>query len=237
METIDTVALMLGAAWASGINLYAAILVLGWLGGTGQIDLPPDLQVLGSPAVMLTAGGMYLVEFFTDKIPGVDTAWDAVHTFIRIPAGAVMAAGAAQGLDMGQAAELIGLLVGGGVAATSHAAKAGSRVLINTSPEPFSNWGASVMEDLTVVAGLWTALHHPWLFVLLLVLFLLAAAWLLPRIWRAIKRAAHAMRGWFGGRGEARDRGAGQPFGSRREEVLEALYRADDAAPRGDPPR
>ena len=154
METIDAIALMLGAAWASGINLYAAILVLGWLAGSGQVDLPPDLQVLSNPAVMLAAGGMYLVEFFTDKIPGVDTGWDALHTFIRIPAGALMAAGAAQGLDMGQAAELMALLVGGGVAATSHATKAGTRVLINTSPEPFSNWGASVAEDLSVVAGL-----------------------------------------------------------------------------------
>lgn len=141
METIDAVALMLGAAWASGINLYAAILMLGWMGGSGHVELPPELHVLSNPAVMLAAGGMYLVEFFADKIPGVDTAWDALHTFIRIPAGALLAAGAAQGLDVGQSGELVALLLGGGVAATSHATKAGTRVLVNTSPEPFSNWG------------------------------------------------------------------------------------------------
>ena len=133
METIDTIALMLGAAWASGINLYAAVLVLGWLGGSGHVDLPPDLQVLSNPLVMLAAGGMYAVEFFADKVPGVDTGWDALHTFIRIPAGALMAAGAAQGLDVGPAAELAALLVGGGIAATSHATKAGSPPRLNRS--------------------------------------------------------------------------------------------------------
>ncbi|MDJ0741392.1 MAG: DUF4126 domain-containing protein, partial [Gammaproteobacteria bacterium] len=167
MDTIDTIALMLGAAWASGINLYAAILVLGWLGGSGHIDLPPDLQVLSNPMVLLAAGAMYAVEFFADKIPGVDTGWDALHTFVRIPAGALLAAGAAPGLDIGQAGELVGLLLGGGVAAATHATKAGSRVLINTSPEPFSNWGASVAEDVSVFAGLWAALNHPLLFLAL----------------------------------------------------------------------
>lgn len=225
METIQAISLMLGAGWASGINLYAAIVVLGWLGGTGQIDLPPSLEVLSSPPVMLAAGGMYLVEFFADKIPGVDTGWDALHTFIRIPAGAMMAAGAAQGLDMGQAGELVGLLVGGGLAATSHAAKAGTRVLINTSPEPFSNFGASVAEDLSVVAGLWTALHYPWLFVALLAAFVLAVAWLLPRLWRAIRRAAHAVRRWFGGTASEDEAPAVEGIEGRRREVLRDLYR------------
>lgn len=198
METIDAVALMLGAAWASGINLYAAILMLGWMGGSGHVELPPELHVLSNPAVMLAAGGMYLVEFFADKIPGVDTAWDALHTFIRIPAGALLAAGAAQGLDVGQSGELVALLLGGGVAATSHATKTGTRVLVNTSPEPFSNWGASLSEDLAVFGGLWAALNHPWLFIVLLVLFLLGTAWLLPKIWRAVKGLAGMVRRWFG---------------------------------------
>lgn len=225
METIDTLALMLGAAWASGINLYAAIMVLGWLGGSGQIDLPPDLAALGNPAVLLAAGTMYAVEFFADKIPGVDTGWDALHTFVRIPAGALMAAGAAQGLDIGQGAELVGLLLGGGVAATSHATKAGSRVLINTSPEPFSNWGASVAEDLSVFAGLWAALNHPWLFLVLFALFVLVVIWLLPRLWRAIRRAAHAVRHWFGGGANQADTHA--DVRQRREEVLHDLYDPD----------
>jgi hypothetical protein len=222
METIEVISLMLGAAWASGINLYAAVLVLGWLGNAGHVELPPGLEIVGEPMVMLAAGAMYAVEFFTDKIPGVDTGWDALHTFIRIPAGAVLAAGAAQGLEMGQAAELAALLVGGGVATASHATKAGSRVLINTSPEPFSNWGASVAEDVTVVAGLWTALNHPWLFIVLLVLFLALVAWLLPKILRAIRRAARALRRWLGGRDEAG--GAAMPDGTRRANTLRELY-------------
>ena len=235
METIETISLMLGAAWASGINLYAAILVLGWMGGAGHIDLPPGLEVLSNPTVMLVAGGMYLVEFFTDKVPGVDTAWDALHTFVRVPAGALMAAGAAQGLDIGQAGELIGLLLGGGLAATSHATKAGTRVMINTSPEPFSNWGASVAEDVSVIAGLWAALNHPWLFVVLLVAFLLFAAWLLPRVWRAIKRAVRAVRSWFGSEGAAPDAGA-EGLDARRREVVKQLHpdQAERAAGRPD---
>lgn len=198
METIEIISLMLGGAWASGINLYAAVLMLGWLGGAGHVDLPPGLALLSDPLVMTAAGAMYLVEFFTDKVPGVDTGWDALHTFIRIPAGAMMAAGAAQGLDMGQAAEFAALLLGGGVATASHATKAGSRVVINTSPEPFSNWGASVAEDVSVFAGLWAALNHPWVFVALLAVFLLVVAWLLPRIWRATRRLAGIVGGWFG---------------------------------------
>jgi hypothetical protein len=199
METIQIISLMLGAAWASGINLYAAVLVLGWLGNAGHVALPPGLELVGDPLVMLAAGGMYLVEFVTDKIPGVDTGWDALHTFIRIPAGALMAAGAAQGLDIGPTGEFAALLLGGGVATASHATKAGSRALINTSPEPLSNWGASVAEDVSVVAGLWAALYHPWLFIALLIVFLLVAAWLLPKIWRALRGAARSLRRWFAG--------------------------------------
>jgi len=233
METIEVISLMLGTAWASGINLYAAILVLGWLGGAGHVDLPPNLEVLSNPSVMLAAGGMYLIEFFTDKIPGIDTAWDALHTFVRIPAGALMAAGAAQGLDIGQAGELIGLLLGGGVAAASHATKAGTRVMINTSPEPVSNWGASIAEDVSVFAGLWAALNHPWLFVTLLALFLLLAIWLLPRIWRAIKRAVHALRRWFGSNG-SHDVQTVESLEARRQNVLKELYPNDIEGAAGD---
>lgn len=199
METIEIIALMLGASWASGINLYAAVLMLGWMGSAGHVDLPPGLELLSDPMVMIAAGGMYLVEFVTDKVPGMDTGWDALHTFVRIPAGALMAAGAAQGLEIGPAAEFAALLLGGGLATASHATKAGSRVVINTSPEPFSNIGASVAEDVSVLAGLWAALHYPWLFIALLVVFLLLAAWLLPRIWRASRNAGKTLRRWLGG--------------------------------------
>ena len=135
-DLTQTLALTLGAGWASGINLYAAVLVLGFLGATGRMDLPAGLEVLSDPLVMLAAGVMYVVEFFADKVPGVDTAWDTLHTFIRIPAGAMLAAGAVG--DVGTGAELAAALMGGGMAAASHAAKSGARVLINTSPEPFT---------------------------------------------------------------------------------------------------
>lgn len=199
MDTVHTISIMLGASWAAGINLYATVLALGWMGATGQVDLPPDLQILTNPLVLVAAGLMYAIEFFADKVPGVDSAWDTLHTFIRIPAGAVLAAGAAQGLDVGPAAEFAALLVGGTLATASHATKAGTRALINTSPEPFTNWTASVAEDISVFAGMWAALHHPWLFIALLVIFILVVVWLLPKIWRTLKRLFAAIGRMLGG--------------------------------------
>jgi len=180
----NIIALSMGAAWASGINLYAAVLVLGILGLTGSIVLPPDLTILTHPLVMGAAGVMYLVEFFADKVPGVDTAWDGIHTFIRIPAGALLAAGAVG--QFNPVLALVAAILGGGLAAASHAAKAGSRVMINTSPEPFTSWIASITEDIVVVLGLWTALKHPWIFMVLLVLFILLLIWLLPKLWKGV---------------------------------------------------
>jgi hypothetical protein len=185
LEALNAIALSMGAGWASGINLYAAVLMLGVLQSLGSIQLPAELQFVADPLVMGAAGFMYCVEFFADKTPGVDSAWDAIHSFIRIPAGAVLAAAAIG--DVGPGAELAAGLIGGGLAATSHFTKAGSRLLINTSPEPFSNWAASLAEDAAVFAGLWAALHHPWLFLALLAAFVALAIWLLPRIWRAIR--------------------------------------------------
>ncbi len=222
METIEAISLTLGVAWAAGINLYAAILVLGYLGGTGSVELPPDLQILTDPMVMLAAGFMYCVEFFADKVPGVDTGWDVLHTFIRIPAGALLAAGMAQGLNIGPAAELVALLIGGGLSATTHLTKTGSRVLINTSPEPFSNWTASIAEDLVVIGGLWASLQYPWLFVLGLILFILIVAWLLPKIWRALKRIFRAIGKFFRGKPEGDP--APETEVSKREDLLNALY-------------
>ena len=197
MDTLHAVTLAMGAAWASGINLYAAVFMLGYLGATGNIALPPELQVLSDPLVLMAAGFMYCVEFFADKTPGVDTGWDAIHSFIRIPAGAALAAGAVA--EVGPAAEIAALLIGGGLAASTHATKAGSRVLINTSPEPFSNWAASIAEDLTVIGGLWVALNYPWLFLAALVIFVLFIAWLLPKLWRGIKAVASRIARFFGG--------------------------------------
>lgn len=186
MDITQTIALTMGVAWASGINLYAAIFVLGYLGMSGNIVLPPDLQILSDPMVMVAAGFMYCVEFFADKVPGVDTGWDTLHTFIRIPAGAVLAAGAVG--DVGTSAHLAAGLVGGALATGAHMTKAGTRVLINTSPEPVTNWFASIGEDVAVIAGLWTALYHPVVFLVLLELFILLMIWLLPKIWRGVKK-------------------------------------------------
>lgn len=196
MDPIHTIALTMGVAWASGINLYAAVFMLGYLGMTGNIQLPPDLVVLSDPLVLAAAGFMYCVEFFADKTPGVDTGWDSIHTFIRIPAGAILAAGAVG--DVSQAAQLAAGLVGGALAAGSHLTKAGSRVLINTSPEPFSNWVASITEDIAVFSGLWAALHYPWLFLILLGLFILMMIWLLPKIWRGLRKVFSFLARLFG---------------------------------------
>ena len=199
MEIIDVIALTLGVAWASGINLYAAILVLGIMGAGGYTQLPESLMVLQDPLVLMAAGIMYFVEFFADKIPGVDTGWDAIHTFIRIPAGAMLAVGAAQGLEISMAAKLAAALLGGSLAATSHLTKASTRLVINTSPEPVTNSIASITEDLAVVGGLWAALNYPFAFVVFIVLFVLFAIWILPKLWRAIKGIVTTLRGWFGG--------------------------------------
>jgi len=188
MEHLDpitqTIALSMGVAWASGINLYAAILVLGLMGSTGNVTLPPDLMVLTNPLVIAAAGVMYIVEFFADKIPGVDNGWDTVHTFIRIPLGALLAAAAVG--EVNPSVAIAAALFGGGMAASTHATKAGTRVLINASPEPFTNLFASLGEDVAVIAGLWTALHYPLLFVTFIIIFVLLLIWVLPKIWGGI---------------------------------------------------
>ncbi len=196
MGITEAVALSMGAAWASGINLYAAVFVLGFMGSTGHMDLPPELQFLTNPLVMGAAGIMYCVEFFTDKIPGVDSGWDAIHTFIRIPAGAMLAAGGMA--EISPAAEAAGLLLGGSLTAATHATKAGSRVIINSSPEPVSNWMASVSEDVAVFAGLWSALTYPWAFLILLLFFIVFMVWLLPRIYQGIRWMLYRMARLFG---------------------------------------
>ena len=195
METVSLIAAALGVAWASGINLYAVILMLGLMGSMGAIELPPQLEILQNPAVLIAAAFMYCVEFFADKIPGVDTVWDAIHSFIRIPAGAMLAA--ATLAPISPEAELIGLLLGGTLAAGTHFTKAGSRVVINTSPEPVTNWTASIGEDLMVIAGLWTALNYPILFIVLLIAFIALVIWLAPKVWRGVKRVLGKIRSWF----------------------------------------
>ena len=223
METIDIIAMTLGVAWASGINLYAAILVMGIMGAGGYTELPPSLTVLQDPMVLMAAGLMYFVEFFADKIPGVDSGWDAIHTFIRIPAGAMLAVGAAQGLEINQAAELAAALLGGSLAATSHLTKASTRLVLNTSPEPITNATASIVEDLAVIGGLWTALNYPLAFVIFIIVFVLFAIWLLPKLWRALKDIVATIRGWFGNKTD--DAGAEDSENNIIENLIEAKSR------------
>jgi hypothetical protein len=184
-ETLSAAALAGGLSWASGIRLYMTLFVAGWFGRMGWIELPPALQVLQSPWVMAVTGALLVVEFFADKVPGVDSVWDAIQTFIRVPAGAVLAA-AALG-QMGTEGSAIAAILGGTFAAGAHLTKAGSRALINTSPEPFSNWAASFSEDVAVMGGLWAAFFHPWVLFAFLAVFFLMALWLLPKLWRGLR--------------------------------------------------
>lgn len=181
-ETLAAIAIALGAGWASGLNAYAAVLVLGGAQRLGLAALPQDLQILGSPWVLGVAALLFALNFLADKIPYVDSINDALQTFVRIPAGALLAYGAAGGLSP-EVAIIAGLL-GGTLAAGTHVAKTGSRALINTSPEPFTNVLASLGEDVTVFGGLALAIAHPITFLCLLAVFVLLLIWLLPRLFR-----------------------------------------------------
>ena len=192
MDTLSTSALIAGLGWASGMRLYAVLFFLGIVQHLGVASLPAGLQILAHPAVMAVSGTLFLTEFFADKVPGFDTLWDALHTFVRIPAGAALAALAVAADDPGFA--VAAGLLGGLVAAGTHFAKAGSRVLINASPEPFSNWAASLTEDFSALAILWFALTHPVILLVALAIFVLVLAWLLPRLWRGIRRLLETIR-------------------------------------------
>ncbi len=200
---IEIIALSMGVAWASGINLYAVLLVLGIGGATGNIALPENLEVLANPMVISAAGLMYLVEFGVDKTPGADSLWDGLHSFIRLPAGALLAAGMVGEVE--PAMMLAAAIVGGGVTATSHFSKAGSRLLINTSPEPVSNWAASLGEDVAVLGGLWLALNHPLVFLAALVVFIGLAIWLLPKLAKLIAQLFTRLKNFLSGQQGLRD--------------------------------
>jgi uncharacterized membrane protein len=158
MDWLGTWGVSMGAAWLSGVKLYASVLTLGLLQRFGLAHLPGDLRILGDWWVIAVAGALFVVEFVADKIPAVDSAWDAVHTFIRVPAGALLAAAAFASFD--SRIRLLAFLLGGGVALTSHGTKAATRLAVNASPEPFSNIGLSILEDAgSVGLSLLTALH------------------------------------------------------------------------------
>lgn len=179
LDLTHLVALAAALGWASGMRLYAVVFITGAVGWLGWVPLPPGLQLLQHPLVLGASALMVLIEFVADKVPGLDTVWDAVHTFIRIPAGAALAAGVFGGLgsDWNQAWTLVAALAGGTLAATAHAAKAATRAAVNTSPEPFSNIGLSLLGDAAVPTLLWLAWEHPlWSFAALALTVVLAVA-------------------------------------------------------------
>lgn len=186
MDLLHQIGLAAGLAWGSGIRLYAALFAAGSLARLGWLELPPALQLLTHDAVLVASGVMLVVEFIADKVPWFDSIWDAVHTFIRIPAGALLA-GAAFG-TMDPTVIAVAAILGGSIASGSHATKAGGRALINLSPEPMSNWTASFAEDLAVPLGLLAAIRWPIVFLVLLAIFLVVALWLLPRLWGGLRR-------------------------------------------------
>jgi len=171
-------------AWGAGLRAYAVIFAVGLAGYLGYLELPGHLDVLQHPLVLAASGFMTLVEFFADKLPWLDSLWDAAHTFIRIPAGAALVA--AMFGDSGAAVAVAAAILGGTLAAGAHFAKAGARAAINTSPEPFSNWAASLSEDALVPFGLWLAFAHPVAFFVLLALFALVAVLLGRLVWRGL---------------------------------------------------
>lgn len=197
LDTPQLLALAAALGWASGIRLYAAVFLAGIAGWMGWLTLPPGLQVLQHPAMLGASGFMLFVEFFADKIPGVDSLWDLVHTVIRIPAGAALAAGAL-GADSSTMATVAALL-GGTLAATSHATKMTTRAAINTSPEPFSNIGMSLVEDGLVVGALWLATTHPLLFGIVLAIGTVLMVWLLVVLVKFLKALLRRLAKLFGG--------------------------------------
>ena len=186
MDAIHTIAIGAGMAWASGMRLYAVMFAAGLMAHYGVVALPGDLAVLTHPLVLGASGFMFAIEFFADKIPGVDSLWDALHTFIRIPAGALLAA-ASLGVSADPAIVMAAGILGGTLAGSSHFAKSGSRALINTSPEPFSNWAASFTEEGLVALALWLAFAYPVLSLCVLAVSVVCALWLIVRLWRFLR--------------------------------------------------
>lgn len=195
LEWLPTVATAMGSAWLSGINLYATVVTLGLLQRFHWVKLPGELNMLGEWWVIGIAGAFYLIEFVADKIPAVDTAWDAIHTFIRVPAGAILAATAVADFD--PAVKLAAMLVGGTLALGSHGTKAATRLAANTSPEPFSNIALSLIEDVIAIGSTILLAFYPVLILVLIVIFIIIALWAVPKIVRALRRLITRFKRFF----------------------------------------
>jgi hypothetical protein len=198
LDLPQLLALAAALGWASGFRLYAALFLTGLAGYMGWVELPVGLRILQHPAVLGASGFMLFVEFFADKIPYVDSAWDAVHTLVRIPAGAALAAGAL-GADS-TAMAWVAALVGGSLAATSHATKMTTRAAVNTSPEPFSNMAVSLFEDGLVVFLLWLSATHPAIFTIVLIVSIVVAIVLLVVLVKFLKAVIREVQGFLAGR-------------------------------------
>ena len=193
MSFFSTLAFALGSAWVSGINLYASVVTLGLLGRFAHLQLPGDLSLLTGWWVIGVALALYLIEFIADKIPVVDSAWDAIHTFIRVPAGAALAA--ASFGDYDKSFQLVAFLLGGGVALSSHGTKAAARMVVNTSPEPVTNVAASLGEDILAVGSVLLAAFYPLVLLMVVVTGLIISLFLLPRIVRYFRSLLAKLRG------------------------------------------
>lgn len=196
MNLISTIAIAMGAGWVSGINLYAAVATLGLLGRFADLRLPGELDVLTSWWIIGIAGALYTVEFFADKIPYLDSAWDAIHTFIRIPAGAVLAATAFGEFD--RSVQVVAFLLGGGLALSAHGTKASTRAAANLSPEPVSNIVLSLAEDVIAIGSILLSIFLPVVFIVLLVVFLGVSIYMVPRTVRALRATVARVREVFG---------------------------------------
>lgn len=197
MDWFSTLSLALGSAWTSGINLYATVAVLGILQKFNLAHLPGGLNVLDNWWIIGVAAFLYTIEFFADKIPYVDSVWDVVHTFIRVPAGAIVAYAATNQTDA--SVQTIAALLGGGLALSSHGTKAALRAGANLSPEPVSNWILSVTEDIIAFVGTILAVFAPVLIAIVLVVFSIFFVWFFPKVIRAFRRIFAAIRAIFAG--------------------------------------
>ncbi|PYT01499.1 MAG: DUF4126 domain-containing protein [Acidobacteria bacterium] len=199
MEWFSTLSLALGSAWTSGINLYATVTVLGLLQKFGAAKLPGGLDVLDNWWIIGVAGFLYLVEFFADEIPYLDSVWDVVHTFIRVPAGVIVAYAATEQLD--SSIYIPAALIGGGLAFSSHGTKAALRVGANFSPEPVSNWVLSIVEDIIAFVGTLLAVFAPIIIAIVLVVFVILFLWFFPKVLRGLRRMFRATASFFRGDG------------------------------------
>ena len=197
MEWFSTLSLALGTAWTSGINLYATVTVLGLLQKFNLTHLPGGLDVLDNWWIIGIAGGLYAVEFFADKIPYIDSVWDVIHTFIRVPAGALVAYAATNETDT--SVQAIATLLGGGLAFSSHGTKTALRMGANLSPEPVSNWVLSIVEDIIAFIGTFLAVFAPVLIAIILLIFGAFFIWFFPKVVRGIKKLFSGIRSLFRG--------------------------------------